>query len=107
LLGVRAVLALSFERIHRSNLLGMGILPLQLPEGLGPAALALRPGDVLAIDARFTHLAPRASVQVVHERSGVTLRRFVATARIETARELEFLRSGGMLPHIIERALSH
>jgi aconitate hydratase len=107
LLGVRAVLALSFERIHRSNLLGMGILPLQLPDGLGPSALALQPGDVLEINARPEHLAPRASVPVVHLRRGETLQRFLATAQIETALELEFLRNGGMLPHIIERALAH
>jgi aconitate hydratase len=107
LLGVRAVLALSFERIHRSNLLGMGILPLQLPDGLGPSALALQPGDVLEIDARPEHLGPRARVPVVHLRRGETLQRFLATAQVETALELEFLRNGGMLPHIIERALAH
>ncbi len=106
LLGVRAVLALSFERIHRSNLLGMGILPLRLPDGLGPSALGLQPGDVLEIDARPEHVGPRSSVAVVHLRHGETLRRFHATAQIETALELEFLRNGGMLPHIIERALA-
>src|SRR5204862_1792520 len=51
LLGIRAVLASSFERIHRSNLVGMGILPLRLPEGWGPTELALRPGDRIEVDA--------------------------------------------------------
>jgi aconitate hydratase len=106
LLGVRAVLALSFERIHRSNLLGMGILPLQLPHGLGPASLALRPGDVLEIDAGMERLTPRAMVPVAHVRGRDTLRKFVAMAQVETAHELELLRSGGVLPLIIERALA-
>lgn len=49
LLGIRAVLAVSFERIHRSNLIGMGILPLRLPEGVNPATLNIRPGDKLEV----------------------------------------------------------
>ena len=106
LLGVRAVLALSFERIHRSNLLGMGILPLQLPAGLGPIALALRPGDVLQIDALLAHLAPGASVSITHLRDGEPLRTFMAKAQIETTHELAVLRSGGVLPYVIERALA-
>ncbi|MDX9861137.1 MAG: aconitate hydratase AcnA, partial [Rhodospirillales bacterium] len=59
LLGVRAVLALSFERIHRSNLIGMGILPLKLPADASPRTLALAPGDEIEVDAPLAGLAPR------------------------------------------------
>jgi hypothetical protein len=62
LLGIRAVLAESFERIHRSNLVGMGVLPLQLPPGSGPQDLLLRSGDRIEIDA--ANIAPRAPVPV-------------------------------------------
>ena len=67
LLGVRAVLAQSFERIHRSNLVGMGILPVQLPEEGAPLALGLRPGDRVHVDA--TAVRPRDPVPVRIERS--------------------------------------
>lgn len=106
LLGVRAVLALSFERIHRSNLVGMGILPLRLPATLGPSELGLKPEDIVEIDARPESISPRGSVPVVIQRRGEVRLRFVATAQIETALEQELLRGGGMLPHIIGRALA-
>ena len=64
LLGIRAVLALSFERIHRSNLIGMGILPLRLPPQWGPSRLQLAPGDRIDIDAPASALRPRAKVPV-------------------------------------------
>jgi aconitate hydratase len=101
LLGVRAVLALGFERIHRSNLIGMGILPLLLPENLPPAQLALRAGDTLAIDARSENLAPGAEQEIaVHKLNAAGLR-FSARAAIETAFEVELLKQGGILPHIL------
>src|SRR5258706_11115253 len=59
LLGVRAVIASSFERIHRSNLVGMGILPLRLPDAIHRSSLALARGDRIEIDARAERLRPR------------------------------------------------
>src|SRR5258706_1894401 len=64
LLGIRAVLAMSFERIHRSNLIGMGILPLRLPSGVGPQTLQLHPGDRIEVDAEIDRLRPRGPVDV-------------------------------------------
>ena len=64
LLGVRAVLAASFERIHRTNLIGMGILPLRLPRGVAPADLGLRPGDVVRIAAAPERVAVRGEIAV-------------------------------------------
>jgi aconitate hydratase len=105
LLGVRAVLALSFERIHRSNLIGMGILPLLLPEECSPESLNLVSGDSLEIDAGAEHLAPRASVSISmrrHFAPGPALR-FEAIAAIETSLEVELLKAGGILPYILCR----
>jgi aconitate hydratase A / 2-methylisocitrate dehydratase len=103
LLGVRAVLALSFERIHRSNLIGMGILPLVLPAGSSAPRLEIRAGDTFQIDADPARLSPGAEVRVsIRRKSGGTLT-FNAVAAIETALEVELLRDGGILPLILHR----
>jgi aconitate hydratase len=111
LLGVRAVLALSFERIHRSNLIGMGIIPLQLPPQLTPAKLALTVRDTLEVLADPAVLSPGARVPVIIRRGGhvgtaASDQPFMATAAVETALEVDLLREGGILPYIISRAES-
>jgi aconitate hydratase len=108
LLGVRAVLALSFERIHRSNLVGMGILPLLLPAEFAPAKLGLTALDTLEIAADPLALSPGARVAVTVRRGGAavattTSESFIATAAIETALEVELLAEGGILPYILRR----
>ena len=105
LLGVRAVLALSFERIHRSNLIGMGILPLRLRAGSGPDALTLAPGDRLEIEALADCLAPRGPVAVRLLRADGSVQTLAATAAVETEFELELLRAGGVIPSILQRCL--
>jgi aconitate hydratase len=105
LLGIRAVLALSFERIHRSNLIGMGILPLRLPAGLGPDALQLAPGDTLAIEAPAEVLSPRCPVPVRLTRRNGEVLAFDAQAAVETQFELDLLRQGGVIPAILQRTL--
>ena len=92
LLGIRAVLALSFERIHRSNLIGMGIIPLQLPSQL----TGLTARDTIDIRVDPATLSPGSRVPV-------TLRgqSFATTAAVETALEVELLRAGGILPYIL------
>ncbi|MBR9762809.1 MAG: aconitate hydratase AcnA [Rhodobacteraceae bacterium] len=101
LLGVRAVLAGSFERIHRSNLIGMGILPLRLPADLGPEALALVPGDRLLIDAPADRIGVDAPVAVRLDRAEGDGPGFTATAAIETEDELRTLVAGGMFPRLL------
>src|SRR5882762_8514305 len=99
LLGVRAVLALSFERIHRSNLIGMGIIPLQLPAQFTPGKLALTARDTLGIKADPAALSPGARVPVSVHRAGdaeATSIDFMATAAIETALEVDLLVEGGI-----------
>ncbi|QJR10758.1 Aconitate/2-methylaconitate hydratase [Usitatibacter rugosus] len=104
LLGVRAVLASSFERIHRSNLVGMGILPLRLPEGTGPAELALRAGDRIEVNVQPEDLKPRGAVPVTILRADGTRTALAATAAVETLFEIALLRDGGVLPHILRGA---
>ncbi len=104
LLGVRAVLASGFERIHRSNLVNMGILPLRLPPDCHPTMLALGPDDRLQIDAR--EISPHGAVPVAIDRADGTTRRFEALAEIETEREATVLRRGGLIPFVLAACLN-
>ncbi|WP_134725804.1 aconitate hydratase AcnA [Paracoccus luteus] len=105
LLGARAVLAVGFERIHRANLIGMGVLPLRLPEGVTPASLALRVGDVIGIDADPAALVPRGPVPVVVRREDGRTQTLAAQAAVETTLEIETLRQGGLMPMILRRVM--
>jgi aconitate hydratase len=105
LLGIRAVLAVSFERIHRSNLIGMGILPLRLPAGVNPQTLSLAPGDRIEIDAQAGTLAPRAAVTVRVHRVGGQVQTWQATAAVETQLEVGLLRDGGVIPSILKKSI--
>ena len=105
LLGIRAVLAVSFERIHRSNLIGMGILPLRLPEGVSPQTLQIQPGDQLEVQADAQHLSPRSTVRVQLQRQGGRMEIFEAIAAVETQLEVDLLRAGGVIPLILQQTL--
>jgi aconitate hydratase len=105
LLGVRAVLAAGFERIHRSNLIGMGILPLRLPAGRHPSQLRLAPGDRIAIDAPPERVAPRCKIAVRILRADGSTDAFTAQAAVETRLEAALLRRGGVIPHILHAAM--
>jgi len=106
LLGIRAVLALSFERIHRSNLIGMGILPLRLPAELGPQVLQIQPGDRIEIVAPADDIVPRAEVPVRILRANGDIQSFTAMAAVETRLEVELLRDGGVIPTILRKTLA-
>ena len=106
LLGIRAVLACSFERIHRSNLIGMGILPLRLPAGMDPGTLAIRPGDRIEIAAPMEQLQVRAAIPVRIVRAAGGVDAFHATAAVETGLEVELLRTGGVIPAILKKTLA-
>lgn len=105
LLGIRAVLATSFERIHRSNLVGMGVLPLRMPREAHPSVLQLAPGDRIEIDAPAASIAPRCDVPVHVLRADGRVQVFVATAAVETRLEVELLRRGGLIPSILSRTI--
>ncbi|TAH45080.1 MAG: aconitate hydratase AcnA [Betaproteobacteria bacterium] len=106
LLGVRAVLAVSFERIHRSNLVGMGILPLRLPTAAHPNALKLGPGDRIEVDVAPAALAPRGRVPVRILRKDGRVEMVECTAAVETRLEVELLRKGGVIPAILHKHLA-
>ncbi|HEY0628461.1 MAG TPA: aconitate hydratase AcnA [Sphingomicrobium sp.] len=100
LLGVRAVLAESFERIHRSNLVGMGVLPLQFREGEGANTHRLDGTETFSISG-VAEIAPRQDVTVkVTRESGETFD-IIARCRIDTYNELEYYRSGGILQFVL------
>lgn len=106
LLGARAVLASSFERIHRSNLINMGILPLRLPVERHPNNLHLHPGDQILIEADPSAITPRCPVSVTIRRASGDTETFTATAAIETGLEVEILRGGGIIPLILQRVVN-
>jgi aconitate hydratase len=103
LLGVRAVLAVSFERIHRSNLVGMGILPLELPGGKSWESLGLTGEEVFDIPDLNDQIKPRSmlTVRAVKASGGVT--EFQALARIDTPVELGYYRNGGILQTVLRK----
>jgi aconitate hydratase len=102
LLGVRAVIAESFERIHRSNLVGMGVLPLQFREGENAASLGLTGAEKYTIEG-IADLQPRQDVEVTVTRDDGEEFSFTARCRIDTFNELEYFRSGGILQYVLRR----
>ncbi|HXH52237.1 MAG TPA: aconitate hydratase AcnA [Sphingomicrobium sp.] len=105
LLGVRAVIAESFERIHRSNLVGMGVLPLQFKEGEGADTLGLTGSEKYTITG-IADLKPRQDVEVKVIKDDGEEFAFTARCRIDTYNELEYFRSGGILPFVLRRLAS-
>jgi aconitate hydratase len=102
LLGVRAVIAESFERIHRSNLVGMGVLPLQFQDGETADSLGLDGTETFSITG-VGKIEPRQDVEVqVKEADGAT-RSFTARCRIDTYNELEYFHAGGILHYVLRR----
>jgi aconitate hydratase len=100
LLGVRCVIAESYERIHRSNLVGMGVLPLQFQGSDSAETLGLTGDELFSIDG-VADLKPRQEVTVNFTRADGTTGSFVARCRIDTNNELEYFRSGGILHYVL------
>jgi aconitate hydratase len=105
LLGVRAAMAESFERIHRSNLVGMGILPLQLKLGQNAETLGLTGKERVTVRGISGELTPRQDVTVEVERPDGTKTSFVATARLDTPVEINYYRNGGILQTVLRKML--
>jgi aconitate hydratase len=103
LLGVKAVIASSYERIHRSNLVGMGVLPLQLPAGQSWESLGLTGEEVFEIAGLDESLEPGAELKVRAVDSDGSVKEFEATARIDTPVELEYYRNGGILQTVLRK----
>ena len=105
LLGVKATLAETYERIHRSNLVGMGVLPLQFIEGQNVAALGLTGQEVFDISGLSDHLQPRSEVTVAAVGPDGVRRSFKAVARLDSAVEVNYYRNGGILPTVLRSLL--
>jgi aconitate hydratase len=104
LLGVRAVIAESYERIHRSNLVGMGVLPLEYKAGETAESLGLTGQESFTIEG-VTKLTPRAALRVqVRDEQGRT-KSFDAVARVDTPEEVAYYRNGGILPYVLRQML--
>nr|HMN70088.1 aconitate hydratase [Bdellovibrionales bacterium] len=101
LLGVRAVVAESFERIHRSNLVGMGVLPIQLPDGVKVDSLDLTGDEEISISG-LDKMNPKSPIEIVIKKNGQT-KTVKAESRIDTPNELKYFRSGGILPFVLDR----
>jgi aconitate hydratase len=105
LLGVRAVIAVSFERIHRSNLVGMGVLPLEFPGGKNWESLGLSGEETYDIVGLDDRLRPGASLEVVAKAPDGTTKPFACRVRIDTPVELEYYRNGGILQTVLRKLL--
>ncbi|MEO6360983.1 MAG: aconitate hydratase AcnA [Sphingomicrobium sp.] len=105
LLGVRAVIAESFERIHRSNLVGMGVLPLQFHDGDTAQSLGIDGTETFTI-LGVAGIGPREDVDVIVTGSDGASRTFSARCRIDTFNELEYFHSGGILPYVLRKLVA-
>jgi aconitate hydratase len=105
LLGIRAAIAETYERIHRSNLLGMGVLPLQFKPGQNAESLGLTGKERLTITGISGKLTPRQDVTVEVERPDGTKTSCVATARLDTPVEINYYRNGGILQTVLRKML--
>jgi aconitate hydratase len=106
LLGIRAVLAESFERIHRSNLVGMGVLPLQFAEGQSAASLGLSGKETFTIGGLSGGIEPREEVTVRARRDDGSEVSFPATVRIDMPAEVDYYRHGGILQMVLRHMLA-
>jgi aconitate hydratase len=105
LLGVRAAIAESFERIHRSNLVGMGILPLQFTDGENAESLGLDGTETFDIAGLADRLAPHAVLEVIAKKDGGEETKFEVECRIDSEVELDYYRHGGVLQMVLRRML--
>ncbi len=105
LLGVQAVITGSFERIHRSNLVGMGVLPLVFKDGDSYESLGLDGSEVFSISG-IADIAPRKTLQVNAVKTDGTEVNFEVTARIDTEVEVDYFVHGGILPYVLRKLLS-
>jgi aconitate hydratase len=105
LLGIRAALAESYERIHRSNLVGMGVLPLQFMEGENAASLGLTGQEVFDIAGLDDSISPRSEVTLTATSPEGSRRSFQAVARLDSIVEVNYYRNGGILPSVLRSLL--
>jgi aconitate hydratase len=106
LLGVKAVIAESYERIHRSNLVGMGVLPLQFKPGENADTLGLTGHEVFDITGLSDEMPPQGDVAVKATKADGSVVQFTAIARLNTAVEVEYYRNGGVLNTVLKKMMA-
>jgi aconitate hydratase len=104
LLGVRAVIAESYERIHRSNLVGMGVLPLEFKAGENRETLALTGQEVFEIEG-VASLSPKKAISVRARAGDGSTKKFSVTARVDTPEEVSYYHHGGILQYVLRQML--
>jgi aconitate hydratase len=105
LLGVRAVIAQSFERIHRSNLVGMGVLPLQFKEGVNAQSLKLDGTESFDVLGLGPNLKPQQDLTLRIVRANGQTENVPVTCRIDTPIEIDYYQHGGILPYVLRQLL--
>ena len=103
LLGVRAVIAESFERIHRSNLVGMGVIPLEFAAGETRETLGLTGFESITIDGMTETMVPRAPLLVTATAADGKATKFTVRSRIDTPEEMNYYRHGGILQYVLRQ----
>ena len=106
LLGVRAVIAESYERIHRSNLVGMGVLPLQFGEGTSARTLGLDGVESFDVTGLEGGVRPRSEVTLTIRRADGRVEEVPVRARIDTPIESDYFRHGGILPYVLRNLVA-
>ena len=106
LLGIKAVLAESFERIHRSNLVGMGVLPIQFKEGFDRKKLKITGSELITIVDIEKGIKPRAEVTCEIKYKDGTIKKIQALSRIDTENEIEYYKNGGILQYVLRNMLN-
>jgi aconitate hydratase len=105
LLGVKAVVAASFERIHRSNLVGMGVLPLQFVEGTNAQSLGLNGSEIFSVTGLSDSIQPGQMVTLAIERAAGKTENVPVKLRIDTPIEIDYYRHGGILQFVLRELL--
>ena len=105
LLGVRAVLAESFERIHRSNLVGMGVLPLEFMPGENRKSLGLTGLEIFDFEGLAENFEPRKKIKVRARAASGSEKNFTAVARVDTPFEVAYYQHGGILQYVLRQML--
>ncbi len=105
LLGVKVVIAESYERIHRSNLAGMGILPLQFKDGMNPAALGLKGNEFFDLVGINETLKPGQNLTVIARTADGHRKEFLTTLRLDTPMEIDYFKNGGILQTVLRKLI--
>lgn len=106
LMGVKAVITESFERIHRSNLVGMGVLPLQFKDGQSALSLGLDGSEIFDLNGLDGEVQPRQDVELRITRADGSIETAVLILRIDTPIEIEYYKNGGILPFVLRQLIN-